>query len=497
MRALHLNTLYRAVDFENYDDKAAQYDEIRQVIGSQALLAKLCEYLPDFPTRTVLDVGCGTGLYMKWLTENGFNGAYIEGIEPNAAMRTIAQQKNHVVHEGRIEELKQIVKKKFDLVLCCEVLHHLEIHRRQDAIQDMFDVLKPNGVLLIQQTTREQTQNAFMYSVLIDNNYKILNRFPTKSDVETSMSMFSSCIEIVTPLEENDTLQRNHTTTGMWNDQMLKTDSTWTLIDSDLPINVDVDVSYVKSMIKEYGQASYFFGCKRCPRMSAEDINEKKQLWQTLQQTLGKSSNFIDKSSNFIDKFMEVPRHHFVPSDDEGIAQRKSYEDRPQTLIANQTISQPSLVAKMIRLLEIEETDELKILEIGTGFGYNACAMARIAPNAKIVTMEIVPSLCEESKKRRCCCPWGKHIKFICGDGNHPVDENGTQLLVPYYDRIIVTADARSSQVEKLKKFLNVGGIMVVPEKMDHGRSELKRYRRNAEKEEETSHGGVSFVPFL
>ncbi|MDY6773621.1 MAG: rRNA adenine N-6-methyltransferase family protein, partial [Candidatus Nanohaloarchaea archaeon] len=96
------------------------------------------------------------------------------------------------------------------------------------------------------------------------------------------------------------------------------------------------------------------------------------------------------ESERVIDAFLEVPREEFVPAD----RQEKAYDDRPLPIGEGQTISAPHMVAVMTEELEPEETD--RVLEIGTGSGYQAAILSELVD--EVITTEIVPELAEKAR---------------------------------------------------------------------------------------------------
>lgn len=143
----------------------------------------------------------------------------------------------------------------------------------------------------------------------------------------------------------------------------------------------------------------------------------------------------------------KIPRHFFVLPEYWPYA----YSDQALPSICGQTISQPYIVAKMTELLKLRKSD--KVLEIGTGTGYQTTILAELA--GEVYTMEIVEELYESARKH----PYMKHYKnihFIHGDGYQ-----GHTEAAPY-DAIIVTA-APSEFPEELIRQLAVDGRMVIP----------------------------------
>lgn len=143
----------------------------------------------------------------------------------------------------------------------------------------------------------------------------------------------------------------------------------------------------------------------------------------------------------------KVPRHEFVPKTYRGSA----YVDGPLPIGYGQTISQPYIVAYMTEALNLKGGE--KVLEIGTGSGYQAAVLAELG--AKVYTIEIVKPLAEEAAKRLKQLGY-KNIHVKWGDGYEGWPEHAP------YDAIIVTA-APTKIPEELVKELKEGGRMIVP----------------------------------
>jgi protein-L-isoaspartate(D-aspartate) O-methyltransferase len=142
-----------------------------------------------------------------------------------------------------------------------------------------------------------------------------------------------------------------------------------------------------------------------------------------------------------------VPRHLFVPPQERA----KAYEDRPLPIGDGQTISQPYMVALMTSLLELRPGE--RVLEIGTGSGYQAAVLSRVA--AEVYTIEIRASLAERA--RRTLADLGyRNIHVRTGDGFQ-----GWRDAAPF-DGIIVTA-APPSVPDPLLHQLKTGGRLVIP----------------------------------
>jgi protein-L-isoaspartate(D-aspartate) O-methyltransferase len=149
-----------------------------------------------------------------------------------------------------------------------------------------------------------------------------------------------------------------------------------------------------------------------------------------------------------LDALRAVPRHSFVPTDLLGLA----YEDHPLPIGYGQTISQPSLVAMMTELLELEEGD--KVLEIGTGSGYQAAILRELTEH--VYSIEIIPEL--TGIARAVLDQLGyEDVHLMRADGYFGWEEHAP------FDAIIVTA-APDHLPRPLVSQLNPdGGRMVIP----------------------------------
>ena len=143
----------------------------------------------------------------------------------------------------------------------------------------------------------------------------------------------------------------------------------------------------------------------------------------------------------------EVPRHLFVDPSESAHA----YEDHPLPIAGNQTISQPYIVALMTELAEI--TPQEKVLEIGTGSGYQSAVLAKLA--REVYSIEIVPELARQSAERLKKLGYG-NVTVREGDGYRGWPEHAP------FDAIIVTA-APDRIPQPLLDQLAPGGRMVIP----------------------------------
>lgn len=199
----------------------------------------------------------------------------------------------------------------------------------------------------------------------------------------------------------------------------------------------------------------------------------RKQLVETIRR-----KGIIDE--NVLQAIDKIPRHLFLDS----TFQNHAYEDKPFPIGAGQTISQPYTVAFQTELLQIRKRD--KVLEIGTGSGYQACVLLEMG--AIVYTIERQKSLYLKTKSFLPGINYQPKMYF--GDGY-----KGLPSFAPF-DKIIVTAGAPEIP-EALIKQLKPGGIMVIPV----GKSEVQHMicvHKNPDGSiTKKDHGTFRFVPLL
>jgi len=175
-----------------------------------------------------------------------------------------------------------------------------------------------------------------------------------------------------------------------------------------------------------------------------------------------------------------LPRHLFL----EKAFEEWAYQDKPFPIGNEQTISQPYTVAYMTELLQVKKRQ--KVLEIGTGSGYQAALLALLG--ARVYTVERQQELYEQARRKLDQLGFGQ-IRTYWRDGYQGLPE-----LAPF-DRIIVTAGAPEVP-EALLEQLAIGGIMVIPV----GKKGQRMYRITRQSEnqyDEEVLGHFRFVPFL
>lgn len=181
-----------------------------------------------------------------------------------------------------------------------------------------------------------------------------------------------------------------------------------------------------------------------------------------------------------MDAVRKVERHRFVAPGDE----REAYRNHPLAIGSGQTISQPYIVALMTDLLDL--TGSEKVLEIGTGSGYQAAVLAQLA--ATVYTIEIVEPLAMRAQAQLAAAGYRNVITRI-GDGYQ-----GWREAAPF-DAIMVTAAAREvppALIEQLKP----GGKLVIPVGTPSGNQELMLITKAADGKTQTRRVlAVRFVP--
>lgn len=175
-----------------------------------------------------------------------------------------------------------------------------------------------------------------------------------------------------------------------------------------------------------------------------------------------------------------VPRHLFM----DNAFVEFAYQDKAFPIGAGQTISQPYTVAFQTQLLEIEEGD--KILEIGTGSGYQTCVLVEL--RARVFSIERHKSLYLKTKKFLSELNYSARLFF--GDGY-----KGLPSYAPY-DKILVTAAAPVIP-QDLKDQLKVGGLMVLPFGEGVTQRMLRLTKISETDFEQEQFGNFSFVPML
>jgi protein-L-isoaspartate(D-aspartate) O-methyltransferase len=186
------------------------------------------------------------------------------------------------------------------------------------------------------------------------------------------------------------------------------------------------------------------------------------------------------KDKRVLAAMARVPRERFVPPDEQHLA----YEDMPLPIGLEQTISQPLIIAIMTEALEL--TGDEKVLEVGTGSGYQAAILAELA--RFVVTTERFPALADRAKQALDSLGY-TNIAI------HPAEETlGYQREAPY-DAIMVTAAAPQVPTDLVAQ-LAIGGRMIIPVGSRHAQ-ELYKVMRRKRKNIIQNLGGCRFVPLV
>lgn len=182
-----------------------------------------------------------------------------------------------------------------------------------------------------------------------------------------------------------------------------------------------------------------------------------------------------------LEAMRRVPRHRFVPPE----FQQEAYEDKPLSIGFEQTISQPLMVAMMAQMLRLTGTE--RVLDVGTGSGYGAAALAELA--REVISIERFPELAERA--RGILAELGyKNVTIIVGDGSE-----GYPAAAPY-DRITVAA-ATPRVPQALIEQLAPNGRLILPVG-DPSLQTLTVITKDAEGHAFThEHGGCAFVPLI
>ena len=211
--------------------------------------------------------------------------------------------------------------------------------------------------------------------------------------------------------------------------------------------------------------------------MSDDPLTPAEQKMQFLFQLRSKGVT----DARVLEAMEAIDRGAFV----KGIFADRAYEDMPLPIASGQTISQPSIVGKMTQALEI--TPKSKVLEVGTGSGYQAAILAKLA--RRVYTIDRHRSLVMDSRKlfER----MGLHnITAIAGDGSFGLPEQAP------FDRIVLTAAAEDPPGPLLAQ-LAIGGIMVLPVGQSDAVQTLLKVRRLETGFDYEELMPVRFVPLL
>ncbi len=208
--------------------------------------------------------------------------------------------------------------------------------------------------------------------------------------------------------------------------------------------------------------------------MDNEYASKRHQMVQTLiQQSI--------RDPRVLDAFRKVPRHLFL---DEALWPQ-AYDDHPLPIGEKQTISQPYMVAVMTEALQLKGTE--KVLEIGTGSGYQAAILAELAD--RVYTIERVPALAKRARRTLDLLRYTNIVTRIA-DGTEGYPEESP------FSAIVVTAAAPDAP-DPLLKQLDAGGRLIIPIG-DEQLQDLILYVKDGEdRYHEENYGGCRFVKLI
>ena len=178
----------------------------------------------------------------------------------------------------------------------------------------------------------------------------------------------------------------------------------------------------------------------------------------------------------------KILRHNFVPKNLQNIA----YNNSPIPIMENQTISQPSVVARMTEWLDVKENH--KVLEIGSGSGWQSAILSSLVPKGRVLTIERHKKLADFAKKN--LEKMGiKNVTIIHGDGNLGMPQEAP------FDRIIITAACKTVPAALLDQ-LKINGLLIAPVGENTQSLILVKKTHNGFKELKNQDGYV-FVPLI
>lgn len=211
-----------------------------------------------------------------------------------------------------------------------------------------------------------------------------------------------------------------------------------------------------------------------------EKKNKRKALVDDLEE-----HGYV-KTEKVRNAMLKVPREEFIPPEN----RKYAYIDQPLPIGEGQTISAPHMVAIICETLHIEE--DMKILEIGAGFGYNAAIVAELlGPTGHLYTTERIEFLAKQAEENLERTGYGERVTVLHTDGTC-----GLEGEAPF-DRIYATASAPQLP-EPLKGQLKIGGRLLVPiGPQSYIQKLVCITRQDEDKYESRELGGVAFVPMI
>lgn len=200
---------------------------------------------------------------------------------------------------------------------------------------------------------------------------------------------------------------------------------------------------------------------------AVDDAHRRRQMVAQITAHAAACARSLGKSAldpRVLDVMARLPRHHFVPPG----AEAQAYDDRPLAIGCGKTISQPFIVALMTDLLELGPAD--RVLEIGTGYGYQTAVLASLA--ARVFSIERQPALAAQARRNLDALGL-TGVELRTGDGLLGWPEQAP------FDRIIATG-APATVPPALIEQLRPGGRMVLPVGPAGGVQQLRRLIKDA-----------------
>ncbi len=176
-----------------------------------------------------------------------------------------------------------------------------------------------------------------------------------------------------------------------------------------------------------------------------------------------------------------VPREHFVPPG----AESEAALDRPIVIGSGQTTSQPSLIASMLAALELTGTE--RVLEIGTGFGYQTALLAQLA--AEVYSIERIASLADRAREHLAACGI-EGVEVVVGDGTRGLPEAAP------FDAVVISAAAREVP-SALASQVTDGGRVVAPVGPSGAQTVVRYTVRDGRLQDARRLTAVRFVPLI
>lgn len=272
-------------EYEKYHETAANYDQTRTPVGLEIVLGCFAAAPQPLSAQTILDAGCGTGSYIKALSDKF---GYLHGLEFNENMLSEAQKKLKDTPNVRLGpgELPDIPydEQSFDGLMFHQVIHHLgddnsrdEFDQLHKLIQESHRVLRPDGVVVLHTSSQRQLRDGFWWADLIPEAVEcIAQRFAPIEKIEEVLQAtgFRSIGKIV-PLHEVLQGQGYLDPEGPLKKTYRDGDSTWSLVSEEQLNAVSERVrtmneqgtmtAYLEQreeLRRDVGQATFVFGRK-------------------------------------------------------------------------------------------------------------------------------------------------------------------------------------------------------------------------------------------